>query len=179
MVTIGAVESLWRYPVKSMSGEQMPEIFMGFSSVYGDRCYAFKSSAAHKGFPYLNANTQPQMLLYRPQFRYPERALNPPNLIEAMSTAPGVTPANGESDDLILDVVTPSGETLPIDDPKLIEMLGTGISEKNQLARRVCARRRKERLFVSTDRLKKVKGKSSKRLSVNNPCSRSGLAELV
>src|SRR5918998_5643890 len=109
MTTIGTVESLWRYPVKSMSGEEMPEIFMGFSGVYGDRCYAFKNSAARKGFPYLNANVQQQMLRYRPQFRHAERAARPPNLAEAMSIGPGVTHANAEPGDLLLDVVTPSG----------------------------------------------------------------------
>src|SRR5918992_947406 len=105
MTTIGAVESLWRYPVKSMSGEEVPEAFMGFSGVYGDRCYAFKNSAARKGFPYLNANVQQRMLLCRPRFRHPERASRPPNLIEASSIAPGVTPANAEPDDLTLDVL--------------------------------------------------------------------------
>lgn len=133
MTIIGTVESLWRYPVKSMRGERMPEIFIGFSGVYGDRCYAFKSSAARKGFPYLNANAQPQMLLYRPQFRHPERAALPPNLFEATKIAPGITPANGDADDLILDVVMPSGETVSINDPKLIEMLGAGTSEKHCL----------------------------------------------
>ncbi len=133
MTTIGTVESLWRYPVKSMRGAEMPEVFMGFSGIYGDRCYAFKNSAARKGFPYLNANVQQQMLLYRPQFRYPERASRPPNLAEAESIAPGVNPANGEAEDMALDVITPSGEILSVDDPALLKLLGAGISEKNQL----------------------------------------------
>jgi uncharacterized protein YcbX len=133
MTSIGAVESLWRYPVKSMSGEEVSEAFMGFSGIYGDRCYAFKNSAARKGFPYLNANVQQQMLLYHPQFRYPERASKPPNLIEAASIAPGVTPANGDAEDMALDVVTPSGEIVSVDDPALIKLLGEGISKKNQL----------------------------------------------
>lgn len=133
MTTIGAIESLWRYPVKSMSGEEMPEAFMGFSGIYGDRCYAFKNSAARKGFPYLNASVQPQMLLYRPQFRHPERASRPPNLSEAASIAPGVTYANGEAEDMALDIVTPSGETISVDDPALIKLLGAGLGEKNQL----------------------------------------------
>jgi uncharacterized protein len=133
MTTIGTVESLWRYPVKSMRGTEMPEIFMGFPGIYGDRCYAFKNSAARKGFPYLNANVQQRMLLYRPQFRYPERSSKPPNLTEAENIAPGVTPANGDAEDMILDVVTPSGETVSVDDPALIKLLGEGISEKNQL----------------------------------------------
>jgi uncharacterized protein YcbX len=133
MTTIGTVESLWRYPVKSMRGAEMPEVFMGFSGIYGDRCYAFKNSAARKGFPYLNANVQQQMLQYCPQFRYPERASKPPNLIEAASIAPGVTPANGDAEDMVLDIVTPSGEIISVDDPSLLKLLGAGISEKNQL----------------------------------------------
>jgi uncharacterized protein YcbX len=116
-----------------MSGEAMTEAFMGFSGLYGDRCYAFKNSAARKGFPYLNANVQQRMLLYQPKFRYPERAAKPPNLAEAMSIAPGVTPANAEPDDLILDVVTPSGAVVAVDDPALTEMLGEGLRGENHL----------------------------------------------
>ncbi len=133
MTTIGTVESLWRYPVKSMRGTEMPEVFMGFSGIYGDRCYAFKNSAARKGFPYLNATVQQQMLRYRPQFRYAERAAKPPNLIEAMSIAPGVTPANAEPNDLCLDVITPSGAVVAVDDPALIEMLVEGLRGENHL----------------------------------------------
>ena len=133
MTTIGTVESLWRYPVKSMSGETLTEAFMGFSGFYGDRCVAFKSSAARKGFPYLNASLQQQMLCYRPRFRYPEQAAKPPNLLEAMSIAPGITPANADPNDLIVDVVTPSGAVVAVDDPALVQMLGEGISENNHL----------------------------------------------
>jgi uncharacterized protein YcbX len=133
MTTIGIVESLWRYPVKSMRGEEMSEAFMGFSGFYGDRCYAFKNSAARKGFPYLSATALRQMLRYRPQFRYPERTITPPNLIEAMSIAPGVTPANGDPEDMILDVVTPSGAVVALDDPALMEMLVEGLRGENHL----------------------------------------------
>jgi uncharacterized protein len=133
LTTIGTVESLWRYPVKSMSGEVMPEVFMGFSGVYGDRCFAFKNSAARKGFPYLSATVQQQMLRYRPQFRHPERAVKPPNLTEAMSISPGVTPANAEPDDLLIDVVTPSGAVVPLDDPALTQMLAEELNGENHL----------------------------------------------
>ena len=133
MTTIGTVESLWRYPVKSMRGEEMPEVFVGFSGIYGDRGYAFKNSAARKGFPYLNANVQQKMLRYRPHFRYAERAAKPPNLTEAMNIAPGVNAANAEPNDLILDVVTPSGALVAIDDPALLEMLGEGLRGENHL----------------------------------------------
>jgi uncharacterized protein len=131
--TFGTIESLWRYPVKSMGGELLTESFVGFSGFYGDRCYAIKNSAARIGFPYLNANVQQQMLLYRPKFRYPERAAKPPNLIEAMNITPGATPANAEPEDMILDVETPSGAVVAIDDPALLEMLTEGLSDANQL----------------------------------------------
>ena len=133
VTTIGTVASLWRYPIKSMSGEAMNEVFIGFAGVYGDRCFAFKNSAARKGFPYLSATVQEQMLRYRPQFRYPERTVKPPNLTEAMSIAPGVTPANAEPDDLLLDVFTPSGAVLAVDDPALREMLVEGLRGENHL----------------------------------------------
>src|SRR5262245_65100048 len=103
VTTIGTVESLWRYPVKSMSGESMTEVFMGFSGIYGDRCFAFKNSSARKGFPYLSSTIQEQMLRYHPKFRYPERAAKPPNLNEAMSISPGVTFANAEPNGLMMD----------------------------------------------------------------------------
>src|SRR2546422_751003 len=44
MSIIGEVDSLWRYPVKSMRGEELDEAFAGFSGVYGDRLFAFRSS---------------------------------------------------------------------------------------------------------------------------------------
>ena len=48
MELIGTVESLWRYPVKSMRGEELRESFVGFPGVYGDRLYAFRNSVALK-----------------------------------------------------------------------------------------------------------------------------------
>ena len=49
MSIIGTVESLWRYPVKSMRGEELDELFAGYAGVYGDRLFAFESSASRKG----------------------------------------------------------------------------------------------------------------------------------
>ena len=133
MKTIGTVNSLWRYPVKSMAGERLKKAFMGFSGLFGDRCYAFKNSASRKGFPYLSATVQHQMLLYRPKFRYPEKSVIPPNLVEASSIAPGVNPADAEPEDMMLDVITPSGAVVAIDDPKLSGMLGEGLRGENHL----------------------------------------------
>ena len=131
--TVGKIESLWRYPVKSMRGEQLQEVFLGFAGVYGDRLYAFRDAAAPKGFPYLTGREQESMLRYRPIYRHPERASKPMNLAEAEAMAPGVTPVYGDGDDLIVDVETPSGERLPVDDPRLISMLCEGIRERHRL----------------------------------------------
>src|ERR1700690_4181566 len=58
MKTVGVLESVWRSPVKRMGGEQMAKAIMGFSGIYGDRCFAFRSSAAPKGTPYLSGSVQ-------------------------------------------------------------------------------------------------------------------------
>jgi uncharacterized protein YcbX len=133
MRTVGKVESLWRYPVKSMRGEELAEAFIGFAGVYGDRLYAFRSSAAHKGFPYLTAREQETMLLYRPRYRHPERVAKPVNLAEAEALGSGVTPVYAGFSDFMLDVETPAGERLAIDDPRLIDLLRQGIGDKQEL----------------------------------------------
>src|SRR5271165_4937981 len=124
MSVVGHVDSVWRYPVKSMRGEKVASAFVGFAGVYGDRLYAFQSSAAVAGFPFLTAREQAQMLLHQPRFRHPEKALQPPNLAEAEHLAPGLTPVYPSSDDLVVDIVTPDGAVVAIDSPALRECLG-------------------------------------------------------
>lgn len=126
---IGKVESLWRYPVKSMRGEELREGFIGFSGVFGDRLFAFHSSAGHKGFPFLTGREQQQMVRYQPRFRYPEKAVQPVNLSEAQGLGPGITPLYPDLEDLIVDVETPTGETFSIDNPRLIQHLSSGIRD--------------------------------------------------
>jgi len=131
MSIIGKVDSLWRYPVKSMRGEELDEAFAGFSGVYGDRLFAFKSSASPKGFPYLTAREQQGLLQYRPRFRYPDKAARPINLTEAESM--GANPLSADFAELMVDVETPDGKTLAIDDPALIGALRADIDQKHQL----------------------------------------------
>src|SRR5881409_2692938 len=131
MSVIGKVDSVWRYPVKSMRGEELEEAFAGFSGIYGDRLFAFKSSASPKGFPYLTAREQRRLLQYRPHFRYPEKAARPINLTEAESM--GANPVSADPSELMVDVETPDGKTLGINDPALMDMLRTDIDQKHQL----------------------------------------------
>lgn len=133
MSVVGRVESLWRYPVKSMRGEQLTEAFAGFAGIYGDRIYAFRSSAAPKGFPYLTGREYEQMLLHTPVFRHPERAAHPLNLAEADALSPGITPLYATLAELIVDVQTPSGEKLSIDDPLLIARLRERVRQGHEL----------------------------------------------
>ena len=133
MSIIGTVESLWRYPVKSMRGQELDEMFAGYAGVYGDRLFAFESSASPKGFPFLTGREQREMLRYRPRFRYPNKAARPVNLTEAENMPPGVNPVSANPAELMVDVETPDGKTLTIDNPALIDMLRAGIDEKHQL----------------------------------------------
>jgi uncharacterized protein len=131
MSIVGKVESLWRYPVKSMRGEELDEAFASFSGIYGDRLFAFESSASPKGFPYLTAREQQRLLRYRPRFRHPDKAARPINLTEAESM--GANPVWADPSELMVDVETPDGRTLAIDDSALIDMLRTDIDQKHQL----------------------------------------------
>jgi len=131
MSMIGKVDSLWRYPVKSMRGEELEELFAAFPGIYGDRVFAFRSSANHKGFPYLTARDQRRLLQYRPRFRFPDKAARPINLIDAESK--NANPLSADLVELVVDVDTPDGKRLAIDDPALIDMLRADIDQKHQV----------------------------------------------
>jgi uncharacterized protein YcbX len=131
MSIVGKVVILWRYPVKSMRGEELDEAFAGFSGIYGDRLFAFRSSASPKGFPYFTAREQTKLLQYRPRFRYPDKAARPVNLSEAESM--GANPVSADPSELMIDVETPDGRTLAIDDPALMTMVRADIDLKHQL----------------------------------------------
>ncbi len=133
MAIIGKVESLWRYPVKSMRGEELNEAFVSYAGLYGDRLFAFRGTARPKGFPYLTGREQARMLLYRPRFRHPDRAAKPPNWAEAEGIGPGLNPISADPADLAVDVETPSGEVLSVNDPALIRKMGEGLGEPEGL----------------------------------------------
>jgi uncharacterized protein len=133
MSIIGTVESLWRFPVKSMRGEELDEMFAGYAGVYGDRLFAFESAASPKGFPFFTGRDQRQMVRYRPRFRHPDRAARPINQAEAETMSPLLNPVSASPGDLMIDVETPDGKTLAIDDPALIDTLSAGLEDKHQL----------------------------------------------
>jgi uncharacterized protein YcbX len=130
--SVGTVESLWRYPVKSMRGEELDELFAGYAGVYGDRLFAFASSLNRKGFPFFTGRDQRQMILYRARFRNPEEAARPINLEEA-EKAGGANPISASAAELMIDIETPDGNIFGIDDPKLIEHLRANTDHNHEL----------------------------------------------
>ena len=133
MSAVGTVESLWRYPVKSMCGEELDELFAGYAGVYGDRLFAFESSASPRGFPFFTGRDQRQMIRYRARFRNPEKAARPVNLSEAEQLSPNLNPISADASDLMIDVETPNGKTFAIDDPALIDNLRSNIDGNHEL----------------------------------------------
>lgn len=131
---IGTIESLWRYPVKSMRGEECPALFAGFAGVYGDRLYAVRQEGAPKVFPYLTARNRSDMVLFTPRFPQGEETLAPPDLSAFEKLAIGVTPLYPTADELALAVTTPAGETMSVEAPGLLDALGEGLGAEARLS---------------------------------------------
>ncbi len=66
---VGQVEALFRYPVKSMSGERLEAATVGWHGIDGDRRIAVRRVDDRSGFPWLTATKVPELLLFAPQWR--------------------------------------------------------------------------------------------------------------
>ena len=58
----------------------------------------------------------------------------PPNLAEAAALGPGITPLYADVADLVVDVTTPAGDVLAIDDPRLLDRLCEGARDGHELS---------------------------------------------
>ena len=67
--TIGRVEAIFRYPVKSMGGEGLEAADLGWHGLEGDRRLAFRRMDDRGGFPWLTATRLPELLLFAPHRR--------------------------------------------------------------------------------------------------------------
>ena len=65
-IKIGEIEALFRYPVKSMSGELLDVADLGWHGLDGDRRLAFHRLGNHGGFPWLTASKLPELILFAP-----------------------------------------------------------------------------------------------------------------
>ena len=101
---VGRVVGLWRYPVKSMAGEELAEVDVGWNGFAGDRRWAFiRDGATQSGFPWLTLRQRENMSHYSPAFVQPARPDKSPAVVR-----------------------TPSGAVLDVTDPALGEELSPG-----------------------------------------------------
>lgn len=102
---VGTVAALWRYPVKSMAAEALPEVEVGWHGLAGDRRWAFVQDAlVRSGFPWLTIRDRADMWRFDPSFARPDRP-------DASRTV----------------VRTPSGASYDVVDPALANELGGGV----------------------------------------------------
>jgi len=91
LIEVGHVEAIFRYPVKSMGGEQLDAANLGWHGLEGDRRLAFRKMDDRSGFPWLSASRLPDLLRFSPQRR------------------------EGAADgDLPTHIRTPEGEEMPV-----------------------------------------------------------------
>jgi uncharacterized protein len=100
---IGYVEALFRYPVKSMRGEQLDAANLGWHGLEGDRRLAFRRVEDRGGFPWLTASKLPELVLFAPQRREED--------------AP-------KDENLPTHVRTPDGEEMAVFSPELATEVG-------------------------------------------------------
>ncbi len=67
LLKIGHIEAIFRYPVKSMAGEQIESAHLGWHGLEGDRRLAFRRTEDRGGFPWLSAGKLPELLLFAPK----------------------------------------------------------------------------------------------------------------
>jgi uncharacterized protein YcbX len=117
LMEIGHVEAIFRYPVKSMGGEQLEVANLGWHGLDGDRRLAFRriNDDNRSGFPWLTASQLPDLLLFAPHRR--EGA--------ALENENGDR-RGGDQTDLRLPthVRTPDGEDMPVFGEDLAKEVG-------------------------------------------------------
>ncbi len=70
-IEIGEIEALFRYPVKSMGGEPLEAVDLGWHGLEGDRRLALHRIGERGGFPWLTASKLPELILFTPTRRGP------------------------------------------------------------------------------------------------------------
>ena len=121
MNRIGVLESVWRYPVKSMRGEPIEDVFVAYTGVMGDRLYAISSSQAPPEFPWHTNREQEEFILYQAAYKNPESTLQPMAMEAAFKEA--LNPPYPPADAFDLEVRTPDGASFDIRDEAFLEGL--------------------------------------------------------
>jgi uncharacterized protein YcbX len=119
MERIGTLETVCRYPVKSMAGEEIEEAFVGFSGLMGDRAFAFVREPGPSGFPWLTGREQEDLILYRPRYMDRAAATLPRDVDKSFAMTPGVFAVYPEPAAFAVSVTTPGGRTWAVDSAEL------------------------------------------------------------
>ena len=105
---LGRVVGLWRYPVKSMAGQPLEAIDIGWHGLAGDRRWAFvRDGTSRVGFPWLSIRQHPAMARHQPYFVEPGRPDQSPTRVR--------TPGGGDfdvADPALVDSLWPDGAHL-------------------------------------------------------------------
>ncbi len=121
MNKIGTLESVWRYPVKSMRGEEIDDVFVAYTGLMGDRIYAISSSHATPEFPWHTNREQEEFVLYSARYKNQQSTLKPVAMEAALREL--LNPPYPQENAFALEIQTPAGETLDIQDPAFLESL--------------------------------------------------------
>jgi uncharacterized protein YcbX len=107
---IGTIESIWRYPVKGMRGEEVPHIYTAFTGLMGDRIYGVVAADGDPGHPWHTGRDQEEFVLYKASYESGEDLLLPKNLDSSYSEwEPGIDPIYPDADVFKVSVETPEG----------------------------------------------------------------------
>ncbi len=119
---IGKIDSVWRYPVKGMRGEEVPHIYTAYTGLMGDRIYGVVAADGDPGHPWHTARNQEEFVLYKASYQSSEDLLLPINLDATYSEwEPGIDPLYPDADAFKVNVETPEGVTYnDIEDPVFI-----------------------------------------------------------
>ena len=109
---LGTIESIWRYPVKSMRGEEVPHIYTAFTGLMGDRIYGVVAADGSPGHPWHTGRNQEELILYNARYQSSDDLLLPKNLDASYNEwAPGIDPIYPDADAFKVSIETPDGKT--------------------------------------------------------------------
>ncbi len=119
LIEIGNVEAIFRYPVKSMGGEQLEVANLGWHGLDGDRRLALRRKDDRSGLPWLTASKLPDLLRFAPLRRE------------------GDVREDGAQGDPLLPthIRTPDGEEMPVFGEELATEVGRRYGSPVQMMR--------------------------------------------
>ncbi len=107
---IGRIQSIWRYPVKGMRGEEIPHTYTAFTGLMGDRIYGVVAADGDPSHPWHTGRNQEEFVLYKASYMASEDVLLPGNLQATYDEwEPGIDPIYPDADAFKVSVETPEG----------------------------------------------------------------------